>query len=155
MGISTAVPAGLRTLNWQTPPGPSPLIKRDLFPAAVSLAPTRQLTAQDPPNLHGLPPDPAAPTHAKSRTILTTDSVFIFIDTPGGPDLLFTARLDAVDGDYSTGYDLTYTSAHPDTPQTPAYRTTLQVRPTGGCGCGSRLNSLRPWSQMRYTAATR
>jgi len=158
MGVTTRnAPPGTqyKTLGWTPPPGTSPLIRRDLFPAAVSRIPNPDLTPRDDPRLSNLPPDPLAPHHPKARTIITQDSVFIFIDTPAGPDLLFTARLDSAQGDYRTGYQLTYTSASREDPQTPTHRTTLQIEGTGACGCGSRLPGFKPWHSMRYTAAPR
>lgn len=129
----------------QAPPTPvlgspgkklSPLIRLDLFPAQVTS------------------PDNSVYFHQeKARVIVTTDGLFIFVDSPQGPAVALKARLSSAHGNRKDGYTFTYMPP-PDTatePPTPRALATLKVVPGGGCGCGSRLRSFTPWAPMRYT----
>jgi hypothetical protein len=126
--------------SYVTPQGPSPLIRLDLFPANLALD--------------------GAPLVANGRIIVTLDAVYAFQDTPTGPNIhpAFPRRIDTADGNHQEGYTFTFTTFTtftdtPDTPDTPT-RHTLRATPSQGCGCGSRLRSLLPWSQMRYAATS-
>jgi hypothetical protein len=114
----------------------APLIRLDLFPAAVS-SPNRSILIN----------------HDKARVVVTTDALFVFIDSPQGPAVALKARLDTAHGDRTNGYTFTFTppadkSTDPPTPRSLA---TVKVTPSGGCGCGSRLRSFTPFTPMRYT----
>lgn len=114
----------------------APLIRLDLFPAAVT-SPDGSVLVQ----------------HDKARVIITTDALFVFIDSPQGPAVALKARLDSAQGDRVNGYIMTFTPP-PDTstnPPTQRGKATILVKPAGGCGCGSRLRSFTPFTPMRYT----
>lgn len=114
----------------------SPLIRLDLFPAAITS-----------------PDNSVFFSHEKARVIVTTDGLFIFVDSPSGPAVALKARLSSAHGNRKDGYTFTYMPP-PDTqtdPPTPRALATLKVTPSSGCGCGSRLRSFTPWSPMRYT----
>lgn len=111
------------------PRSSAPQIRADLFPARVTS-----------------PDGSVIFTHDNARVIITEDSLFIFVDSPGGPALAVNARLDEITGDRKTGYTARYASPGGN----PAV---LQFSPSGGCGCGSRLRSFTPWTPMRYAAS--
>lgn len=114
----------------------SPLVRLDLFPAKVES-----------------PDNSVFFSHDKARVIVTTDGLFIFVDSPAGPAVALKARLSSAHGDRKEGYTFTYMPP-PDThtePPTPRSMATIKVTPSGGCGCGSRLRSFTPWTPMRYT----
>lgn len=114
----------------------APLIRLDLFPATVS-SPDNSVLIQ----------------HDKARVVITTDAVFVFIDSPQGPAVALKARLDSAHGDRTHGYILTFTPPPDTSGETPVARNqaTIKVTPSGGCGCGSRLRSFTPFTPMRYT----
>lgn len=129
----TPVPADTRK---QAKAQLAPLIRLDLFPANVT-SPDRSVMIN----------------HDKARVVVTTDALFVFIDSPQGPAIALKARLDSANGDRTNGYSFTFTPP-PDTstePPTPRARATVKVTPAGGCGCGSRLRSFTPFTPMRYT----
>lgn len=123
-------------LDTRQPQQLAPLIRLDLFPAAVTS-----------------PDNSVLVNHEKARVIITTDALFVFIDSPQGPAVALKARLDSAQGDRTNGYILKFTPP-PDTstnPPTPRGTATIRVAPAGGCGCGSRLRSFTPFTPMRYT----
>lgn len=128
-----------------SPPTPSsaqptkqlaPLIRLDLFPAVVTS-----------------PDHSVVINHDKARVVVTTDAVFVFIDSPQGPAVALKARLESAQGDRTNGYTFTfYPPADTNTdPPTPRAKATIKVTPSGNCGCGSRLRSFTPFTPMRYT----
>jgi hypothetical protein len=115
-------------------------IRADVFPARVSVT-------------H--PNDPAqTPTlFDKARLIVTTDTVYVYQDSPSGPELVYTERL----ASYDAGVPV-----HRRTRTMPA-REASAVTDSGaevtfarasGCGCGSRLKYFDPWSAQLSTAAS-
>ena len=91
--------------------------------------------------------------HDKARVIVTTDALFVFIDSPAGPAVALRARLDSAHGDRTNGYIFTFTPPPDTSGDEPVARAqaTVKVVPSQGCGCGSRLRSFTPFTPMRYT----
>lgn len=88
-------------------------IRLDLFPASVTIGDKQYL---------------------RSRAIVTDDSVHIYIDSPTGPEEIYSARLDDYSGNAGVGY----------TAETSTGDTVL-MQYQAGCGCGSRLRGFRPF----------
>jgi hypothetical protein len=112
---------------WSAPNGYSPAIYADLFPATVSF--------------------PTGTRYLKTRTILTappSPRLFVFVDSPRGPAAQIVAEYDPdqLYGALNQGFDVLITLPHP---------ALLSIRPEGGCGCGSRLRTLRPFHGPRQT----
>jgi len=133
------------TATLEAPPTPvspqptaqlTPLIRLDLFPAEISS-----------------PNGTVLINHEKARVIVTTDALFVFVDSPQGPAVALKARLDSAHGNRTDGYTFTFTPPPDTTSEDPAPRTqaTVRVVPSQGCGCGSRLRSFTPFTPMRYT----
>jgi hypothetical protein len=113
-------------MSWTPPPDYAPAIYHDLFPATVR-TPTH--------------------TYAKCRIILTAPPnprVFVFVDSPQGPAAQLITAYDPqqIYGDARKGFDLKVTA--------PAIFA-LSIRPEGGCGCGTRLKTLHPFTSMRHS----
>lgn len=136
MTMVTAPPPTPVPVDSRQPRTLAPLIRLDLFPAAIS-SPNGSISFR----------------HDKARVIVTTDALFIFVDSPQGPAVALRARLDAANGNRNDGYTFTFTPPPDTSGDTPVARSqaTLRVTPSGGCGCGSRLRSFTPFTPMRYT----
>lgn len=79
--------------------------------------------------------------YPKSRAIVTADSrLFVFSDSPVGPVASLVAVLDPS----SPADPLTITAP---------LSATATITPEGHCGCGSRLRSFVPFSQMRHLSS--
>jgi hypothetical protein len=130
-----------QTTMQQTQPQPwtqspeNPPIFYDLFPCSVTAAPGLSLS--------------------KVRVLLTgaapssPPSLYVFSDAPQGPSLVLRARYDPsrIHGDTRSGLDV-YAGLDPADPATASV---VAIRPEGGCGCGSRVRSLRPFTTERHS----
>lgn len=92
------------------------------------------------------PAHTTSPDHPKARVIITTDDLYIFVDSPQGPASLLRAPIDhtRTRGNRTTGYDVYLTTR---TPQAPP----VTIRPTTQCGCGSQLPRFRPFPNTPHT----
>lgn len=135
MTLVTAPPTPV-PVDSRRPQQLAPLIRLDLFPSAISS-----------------PDNSVLFRHDKARVVVTTDALYVFVDSPQGPAVAFKARLDSAQGDRVNGYTFTFTPPPDDStdPPTPRGRATLVAKAAGGCGCGSRLRSFTPFTPMRYT----
>lgn len=119
-------------------------VRFDLFPAEVSF------TGPADPTTGAAT---AVMTMPKCRVLIGEADMYVFIDGPRGPVLVFYDLVsdtpDAVTGtnvlgDLQTGFTIT-----PSSPELTGIAT-VTARPTNGCGCGSRLRGFRPFGVLRY-----
>lgn len=89
-------------------------VRLDLFPASVVVDGTR---------------------YEPCRAIVTDDSVNVYMDSAGGPALVYTKRID----DFSGRRTIGYTVLGADGEQ-------IAVDRASGCGCGSRLRGFHPFA---------
>lgn len=117
-------------MSWTVPDNYSPSIYLDLFPSRVTL-----------PNA----------LYSKARTILTHDTLFVFIDSPSGPAAALAVPYSPnhIYGSSRTGFDF-YAALDP---ASPTIASVVSVRPEQGCGCGTRLKAFRPFSTLRQSPA--
>lgn len=142
-------------------------IRENVFPARVFVLPP----ASPEDDLTGHPKN-YVPTGAtlltdRARVVITTDSVFIYKDSPTGPVLVLDSRLDDIIGGRKTGMRLVLS----DTPRTadssatgvdfPAEPLSMLSQTTPGdlvivkdshCGCGSRLRYWNPFPSSAYAS---
>ena len=120
------------------------MIKQDTFPATVALSaadfavPIEEMTSR--------PPTPGAAPIATARVVITEDRIMIAKDTPQGPLVVFSEKIDP----------LTHFKAS-DSSQKDSYVTTVTGkrivwRKDSSCGCGSRLRTWRPYKHLSSTA---
>ena len=117
-------------MSWTVPDNYSPSIYLDLFPSRVATP---------------------GGVYTKARTMVTQDTIFVFIDSPDGPTAALTAPYSPqhIYGSNRTGFDF-YAALDPENPATASV---VSVRPEQGCGCGTRLKSFRPFSTLRQSPA--
>jgi hypothetical protein len=72
---------------------------------------------------------------SKARAILTADSVLVLTDGTTGPVVLYENRLEDVQ--FTSRTSVTATTADGE----------VTITRGGGCGCGSRLRSYRPFAR--------
>ena len=115
-------------MTWTVPDNYSPSIYYDLFPSRVTL------------------PDAF---YTKARVIVTHDTLFVFVDSPSGPASTLRVPYSPahIYGSTKTGLDL-YAALDPLNPQ---IASVVSIRPEAGCGCGTRLKALRPFSTLRHS----
>jgi hypothetical protein len=117
---------------WSPPADLVPAIYYDLFPSTVTFPISGSV-------------------YDKARIIITappSPRLYVFTDTNQGPGAAVIAEydIDRIYGNTKQGFDLVLTAPNP----TPVH---VQIRPLGNCGCGSRLKSFRPFTNLRHTAA--
>lgn len=92
----------------------------------------------------------------KARIILTLGSeggvpptLYVFLDGPQGPGVVLEAPYDPahIYGDINRGLDV-YAGLDP---AAPSIASVVELRPMTGCGCGSRLRGLTPFTTMRFS----
>lgn len=77
----------------------------------------------------------------RSRAIVTADRVMVLVDGQRTPRLLYDGRLENVNG---TSTQMVATTAEGE----------ITIARAGGCGCGSRLRSFKPYRKAIRMAAT-
>ena len=134
----TAAPTATATMTQAPTPwtqsNANPSIAYDLFPTEVR-TPTQFFS--------------------KARIILTLGTpneppkLLVFLDGPQGPGLVLEAIYDPshIYGDSGKGLDV-YAALDPANPRVASV---VELRPMTGCGCGSQLKKLVPFSTMRHT----
>jgi len=128
---------------------------------ATTQAPTPWKQSTDDPGLAFdlFPAEVFTPdaSFTKVRAILTVGSsqgtpptLYVFQDGPQGPGLVLEAIYDPrnIYGSHAKGYDV-YAALDP---AAPTIASVVQIRPMTGCGCGSKLRSLVPFTTMRHSA---
>jgi hypothetical protein len=70
----------------------------------------------------------------KARVIVTADKIIVLVDGQGAPGVLYEGRLEDVVGDRKT---LQATTADG----------TVSIQRGGGCGCGSKLKTYKPYKR--------
>lgn len=77
-----------------------------------------------------------AESYPQTRTIITADRIYAWIDGPAGqgPVLVLDARIDDIEGRNTTGWTVTLSDGR-----------TAFVKRGQGCACGSRLKGFRPF----------
>lgn len=115
-------------MSWDIPENYTPSIYLDLFPSRVVT--------------------PGA-MYSKARTILTHDTLFVFVDSADGPTAAIVAPYSPqhIYGDTRTGFDL-YVGMDPENS---TIASVVAIRPEQGCGCGTRLKAFRPFSTLRQS----
>lgn len=73
-----------------------------------------------------------------TRTVVTDDEVYVYVDDHSGPSIWFTDRLEDFSGDATNGW----------TVETSDY--TVKMKRSGGCGCGSRLKGYNPFPGLPF-----
>jgi len=136
------------------PPLASPDLRDDLFPAKIYTF-TSRITGPDAPKplptAQSWVPEGATLLQDRARVCLSRTHVWILADSSDGPELIFYAALDDLEGDRKQGFRITTTPSG-DNPD-PAYSDIVVTRDQH-CGCGSRLRSFRPFRSMRMIAGT-
>lgn len=115
-----------------------PRVRSDVFPATVTVT---------------TPESPTPQVFEKSRVVLTTDTAYVFQDSPKGPDLVYSSPLN----EYDPGVPI-----HRRTRSTPARMpsalladgSSLTFVRSAGCGCGSRLKGFDPFSHPALSTAS-
>jgi len=90
-------------------------VRLDLFPASATLD--------------------SGKIYVPSRVIVTDDSLYVYMDAPGGPAEVYSARMDDFSGRRTTGYTVVTDEG-----------VSVALARAGGCGCGSRLRGFRPFA---------
>jgi hypothetical protein len=117
-------------------------IRTDVFPAYVTINPALKAQEDEPQILE------------KARVVVTGDTVYVFKDSPTGPALVYSDRLQS----YDPGVPV-----HRRTRSRPARTPSLVTESgdqvsfgrSGSCGCGSRLKSFDPFPQISQVASTK
>lgn len=109
----------------------------DIFPALLKIAPSGSLE-----DFRTLTPVGAAPEGTRRldrcRTIIVNEKLFIVVDTPTGPELIF--REGVVDFYQSEGVAHVVTETGK----------ILAIKKDPNCGCGSRLRSWDPFKNIAF-----
>lgn len=92
--------------------------------------------------------------YEKVRVVVTVDALFVFKDSAQGPTLSFFERLAKYDPGVPTHRR---TRARPARPALATTNSGIEVTFSrlGSCGCGSRLRSFDPFSQIPMAASTK
>lgn len=82
------------------------------------------------------PPDAAETTYPRARVIVTDERIYVFVDSPTGPALAYEGRLESLEGRNTTGYQAITATGD-----------AVYFKRGGGCMCGSRLRSFKPFPE--------
>ncbi len=74
-----------------------------------------------------------------SRTVVTDDSIIVFMDSSSGPVSVYEERLDDFSGNPKVSWIAEVDSGD-----------TVKISRAGGCACGSRLRGFRPFPGVRH-----
>lgn len=111
--------------------------KVDVFPAILYLAPPDSLHNYTDLHMTGERP-PSTRKVDRSRVSILNDTIYVAVDSPEGPKLVFRERLASYekDANKTTHHALTVSGK------------ILVFDKDTNCGCGSRLRSWNPFSQI-------
>ena len=110
----------------------------DIFPALLKIAPPNSLE-----DFRTLTPVGAAPEGTRRldrcRAVMVAGKLFIALDAPDGPELVFREKVVDHDKDGDVTTVLTETGK------------IVAIKKDSNCGCGSRLRSWDPFKSIMFT----
>jgi hypothetical protein len=113
------------------------IIKTDIFPAHVAVAPSGAFESVD--DLKSSPPSEGSHYVGTTRVIIVDDLVVVAVDSPSGPNIVFREKIETyLKGAKSSEEHRIVTISGK----------MLAFKKDSNCGCGSRLRSWNPYNTV-------